>query len=198
MTHTTQLVSWCILSPGLYLSYAHGWLQIASISFCLTVSPYNSCQQVFAKACRKWTHLCVCVYDSYTNQQEMVSLQREPSHVWYRSITCYSVWVIVPSLLCNIEDSRDHCSGPTGQFAATQTTKRRLVVVNYGRRREKLKHRWDKQLVGCTVLMFLWPYHVMISVQLRSAIMEASQSGPGDADHTDYTLRSTVSELEPW
>lgn len=38
------------------------------------------------------------------------------------SITCDSVRVIVPSLLCDIENFGDYCSGPTGQLAETQRT----------------------------------------------------------------------------
>lgn len=33
--------------------------------------------------------------------------------------TCDGVRVIVPGLLCDVEDLGHHCSGPAGQFAVT-------------------------------------------------------------------------------
>lgn len=44
--------------------------------------------------------------------------------------TCDSVRVIVPSLLCDVEDFRDHRSGPTWQFAETHTQRKEDKGLN--------------------------------------------------------------------
>lgn len=51
-------------------------------------------------------------------------------------ITCDGVRVIVPSLLCDVENFRNHCSGPAGQFAKTHR-KMRVWVSKVKKQEER-------------------------------------------------------------
>lgn len=48
----------------------------------------------------------------------------ERGEIFSKMITCDGVWVVVPGLLCDIENFRNHRPGPAGQLAKTHRKKR--------------------------------------------------------------------------
>lgn len=94
------------------------------------------------------------------------------------SVTCDSVRVIVPSLFCDIENFRDHCSGPTGQLAETQRKKSGWICkLKNGKRKSKRTDEKNSLFQSSSLLKLLssfpLPYHLekaMTSIQLCGAI----------------------------